>query len=223
MHQSIPSIIILLLAIPLAAQDQEVRQRESAAELSDEQAAVIEAMNAYKRAILAGDGEAAVELIDRKTIKYYDELLEKILYADSVTMVSLPIVDQISILLARQTIPLKVLKRMDGSSFFVHSIDAGWTGNGGVRGEIGNIEIFEDWAVGYQMKDGEPTPIGLRFNRENGAWRLDLTSILLYANIILTKYVDAQPLSRRVFLQTTVEQMSGVVSTDTMWHPPVDS
>lgn len=58
MRQSIPSIIILLLlAFPLASQVQEFEQRESAAELSDEQAAVIDAMNAYKRAILAGDGE----------------------------------------------------------------------------------------------------------------------------------------------------------------------
>ena len=72
---------------------------------SQDEDLIRETFNYYKSALLNDDGNAAINLIDSRSVTYYDDMLDKIIESDSVTVDNLPITDKLLILIVRLLCP----------------------------------------------------------------------------------------------------------------------
>lgn len=74
---------------------------------------VHEAFEAYCTAVLADDGEKAVEYLNQGTIKYYDDILKDALYLNESEFEQKTIMDRMMILRLRMNFTEEELKNMD--------------------------------------------------------------------------------------------------------------
>lgn len=184
------------------------------------EAAVREAFETYRTAILSQDADGAYKAVDGNTKDYYDEMLQQTLDADAATVRSLPILDQLIILRSRQQIPAVELTAMDGESFFKYAVDRSWIDPSSVQQfNIDNIAVSGNTATTSLAKNGQVAPFGFTFNQEADGWKIDLTSILPFSERAMQQLVGESGMNQDEFLLFLVKSVSGADVPDSIWQP----
>ena len=185
-----------------------------------DEAAVRAAFEAYKKALLAADGEAAVAAVDRNTLGYYGRIHDLALRADSATVRALPSLDLLMVLLVRHRVPADSLRRMDGPALLAHGVDEGWIGRDGVEGQtLGGIRVDADTAYADVLIHGQPVPFAWTFHREDGQWRLDLTSTMGGISEALDGAIAETGMDREAFFFDMLGMLTGTPPDETIWIP----
>ena len=133
---------------------------------------------AYKRALIEGDGEAASRLTASDTHAFLDETLDRALTMEEPELRALPLLDQISVLMLRHNMKPEQLRQMkDGdpvaSAVSQRAFDPS---------EVQKLEIADFTVTGRQAQaplsnlKGSPIPVNVHFKEEQGTWRFDLLS-----------------------------------------------
>ncbi len=131
------------------------------------------AFEAYRSAILATDGAAAVELVTPSTIEWYDRLLVASREAGpSELLETLPILDALSVLSTRISLRADLASIEDGRELFVIGVEQGLIGDDVQTLEIDRYRIDPLDALGYV--DDVPA---IRLERRDADWLVDLTHI----------------------------------------------
>jgi len=186
----------------------------------DDEVAVKTAFNNYKKAILASDGAAAVKLVDRRTLEYYDETRRLALHADAATVRSAGLTDRINILMMRHRIDASVLASMDGPALLKHAVDEGWIGREGVLSiEPGRVKLGEDTAKLLMKHEGKQSSLGFDFHREDGQWKINLTGMITTGNAAMKAAVRKMGLTENEFIFQMLESVSGRKVSETIWDP----
>ncbi|MEL6355630.1 MAG: hypothetical protein AAFQ37_01735, partial [Bacteroidota bacterium] len=134
--------------------------------------------NDYKNAILNDEGEEAANYVDSRTMAYYVDILEKTRTADSIAVESLGIMDKMMVFFVRHRTEEDLLKKFDGRQLFVHAVEEGMVGKESVvNNDIGKITIDGDFAKAQVLSQGRRMPMWYHFHKEDGQWKLDLTSL----------------------------------------------
>jgi hypothetical protein len=125
-------------------------------------------------------GEEAVKFIDSKTIDYYGEILEKVLYSDRNVVMKESIINRLMIFRIRHSVQLEKLEKMDAIKLLEYSINNGWVGKEAVAGYfIRNVKIEGDSATVELYKGDKKPGVNYKFYRENGQWKINFTSLFL--------------------------------------------
>jgi hypothetical protein len=174
----------------------------------------------YKAAVLEGNGDAALGCVDAATIAYYEKLLGFALRASAEETRKLPLMDRVTVVLLRARIEAGLLRTMDGRKLFVHAVELGMIGKDSViRNELGEIVVSGGHATGEHVSAGKPSAMHWRFHHENGAWRMDLLSILPKATLAFQQVIRESGMTEDEFILQMVAMLTGREPTDDVWQP----
>lgn len=183
-------------------------------------AAVEKSFDAYKNAILKDKGDEASKYVDSKTIAYYTLMLDHIRNSDSITVDKLSLLDKIVIFRIRQDLQKEDVATMDGRGLFVYAIKNGLVGKNSVKqNEIGKIIFDGDKAKAQLVSSGKATPIYFDFTKEEGIWKIDLTSIFPIAEQTFRQMVKESEAPDNEYLFFIIEAATGVEPTGKVWLP----
>ncbi|MBO9613031.1 MAG: hypothetical protein J7619_10070 [Dyadobacter sp.] len=174
----------------------------------------------YKSAILNDKGEEAAGLVDTKTINYYGDILEKVKTADSLKVDGLSLMDKLMVLIVRHRIPKEEIMTTNGRQLLVTAIKMGMVGKSSViNNEVGVVKVNGNFASGELLVRGQKTPLAFEFNKENGAWKLDLTAAFPAAQAAFQHLVKESGQPENEYLLSLVELSSGKEATREVWLP----
>lgn len=174
----------------------------------------------YKRTILEDKGEEAVNYLDSRTLRYYETILEKVKTADKDEANSLSFIDKLIILRIRLIAKKEEILSFDGRSLVVFAIKNGMVGKDSViNNSIGEINIKENFAMGQLIVKGQKTDFYQHFYKENGQWKLDITSLFLASTIVFKKLIDESEMSENEYLFELLERVSNKKVNEDVWIP----
>lgn len=174
----------------------------------------------YRSDLLNDRGAEAVNEVDSRTINYYSNLLELTVNADSSKIETLSIMDKMSVLMMRLKIPKEELLSFSGRDLFVYSVDHGMVGKSGIaKNSIGQITVSDNFASAPLGMKGAPSEVRFEFHKENGSWKIDLTSIFPLADMVFNKLINDSGKSENEFLIPLVEAATGKRMTPEIWMP----
>ncbi len=168
---------------------------------------VHESFELYREAILAGDGEMAVQYLNQASIDYYDDLLKAALYLKESEFEKRTILDKMMILRLRMNFTAKELKNMNGRELIVYSIQKGWIG----KSSVVNIELSEEtkikgyWATIEVLQNGQGSDLNFIFQKENDIWKLDINEIFKITNMTLAYFVQQSDYTEKEFIEMVLE------------------
>lgn len=174
----------------------------------------------YKNAILADKGQEAVSFVDSRTVRYYADILQKTKTLDSAGIDKLPIMDKLTILMLRHRATKEEIMQLDGRSLLVYAIERGMVGKNSVQQlSIGEVLIKGDAAEGQVMVGAAPTSLAYNFYKENGAWKMDITSVLPEGNAAMKKIIKDSETPENEFLILLIENATGREPVKNIWKP----
>lgn len=180
------------------------------------------AFYAYKVAILNDRGAEAVGLLSRSTVDYYERMRHLALYATKAELEKESTINLMHALALRLRVPTDELHEMNGRSVLEHALDRGWVEKNSVAAfEVRDIRVSEETAAVEIASEHEPGTAQMRFVREQGEWKLDLTFLMQGAGEQLEALARQQDLSREEFLLIMLSGMSGGAATEAIWEPPL--
>jgi hypothetical protein len=178
---------------------------------------------AYRVAVLAADGDAAYDLVDKTTRDYYSRILDDVRYASAEEVGKRSKLDKLFIVRSRHQIPQDKLKTWDGESYFQYAIDSGWIDKGSVSTtEITEIQVSGDVASSKLKQKEEIAPFGFEFNKEADGWKLNLISMFSLGEMTLQNVVRQSDKDENEVIVSIVESLSGEEVSDTIWAPPFE-
>ena len=205
MRRSLALIAVVAIAAPSLAQDSGADVRL--------------AFERYRASVLAGDGPGAVGAVSASTVAYYGRTVDLALDADSADVAALPFMDQVMALTLRHRLTPTVLRGLDGAAALRVGVEKGWVDMDSMEGmDIGEVDIEGDLAIGELVMRGERLEeVWLRFEREGGKWRVDMTSMMEMVSSAMTRLGPDDP-SPRQMLRLMLEAAGGPLPDD-LWHP----
>ncbi len=204
------SLLLLLCRAALTAQ--------STGQTNDEQL-VRECFAGYKSAILNDKDSKVVEYVDSQTLRYYQDMLDKAQSADSLEVNRMNIMDKLMVFSIRHRASRKDLLKFAGKELLVYSIKEGVVEKNNLENnEVGHVEVEGDFAKGRLVVNGFAAPMHFYFHKEQGYWKIDLTSIFPIAMDIFQKISDESGLDENEYLSMLLELTTGEKPTAKIWE-----
>ena len=203
-------------------------QAEEAAPDSEE-AEVRRVFQAYKDALLEGDGETAAGLVDSGTLAYFESIQSLALAGSEEEVRARPFVDRLLVVTMRHELDRDMLATMDLEDLLRHAIAAGWIGKASIRQlDIGEVEISGDEATGLALtggapppsQDGEIDPLRYSFIREDGVWKFRFGSLVASLNRVITQFAQQMGANEDDLIFTLVQAISGRQVLPDIWSGP---
>jgi hypothetical protein len=186
----------------------------------NDQKLVMEAFNNYKSAILEDKEQEAVKYVDSRTIKYYSSITDLVKNADSVLVNSLPVVDKLMVFTIRHRATKQEILSFDGKKLLVYAIQHGMVGKNSVANiSIGEITINKQFAKGQVISGKEKSPYYFHFYKQEGQWKIDLTSLFHISTAAIKKIIADSGKSENDFLFMVLEGVSGTKPGPGVWKP----
>ena len=144
----------------------------------DGPAAVAQSFAAYKQALIDGDGAKASTLTSSDTHAYLKQTLDRALTMQAGDLQTLPLLDQISVLMLRHNMKTEELRAMKDGDPVAYAVDQ----KAFDMNEVEKLEAESFTVTGAQAQaplsnlTGSPIPVNVHFKEEAGAWRFDLLS-----------------------------------------------
>lgn len=177
---------------------------------SSEASAIRESFEAYRKALLEQDGEAASEWVSQSTIDMYEHQVSWARTASRDEVLALGFMNRLQIALLRQQVPRDTLRIATGRSMFAYAVDKGWISRNSVlKVRLGEIREAYGKAVVTLWAEGKKTNERFFFVKENGRWGLDLTKTFQGADVLLQQQAKRQGLTENAFILLAVEALSG--------------
>lgn len=174
----------------------------------------------YKTSILNDKGEKAVKYVDSRTIKFYSDILELVKTADSTKVETLSILDKLMVFSIRHRTSKNDILSFDGKSLLVYAIKSGMVGKNSVaNNSIGKVIIESEFAKGQFLANGQKAPFYFHFYREEGQWKIDLTSLFPVSIIAFKKMADESGENQNDYLFSLLEMITGKKPGTEIWQP----
>lgn len=164
----------------------------------------------YKSAILNDRGDEAVNYVDSRTIKYYDDILELVKNADSAKVNSLSLIDKLMVFSIRHRTLKEDILSLDGRKLLIYAIKNGMVGKNSVaNNSIGNIIVDNTFAKGQFIVNGQAVPFYFHFYKEDEQWKIDLTSLFSASTIAFKNMIKESGQSDNEYLFMLLETLTG--------------
>ncbi len=199
-------LAVVLLAVPVVA---------------DDSADVHAAFDAYKNAMMAGEGDAAVNAIAQSTFDYYADVRDTALYGDETQVKALGTVDLLMVLMLRTRMEPAQLEGMSGEGLVRHAIVEGWVGKNSAAGlTIGDVTVDGNRADAVIITNDQPSDLLMTFAKEKGNWKLDLVSMMALAESALEMLIGTGE-QRIAGLGALMQQINGEPLGPEAWQPMI--
>jgi len=192
--------------------------------LADESdtAAIENVFESYRSALVSRDGAAARDFVSASTIDYYGFLREIALNGEPSESSQSTLIDRMSVYRIRVEWDAAELSNLSAADVFVYAVDDGWVGSNLGALDIGGIRVFGDSATSVVVVNGQPRQWGFTFHRENGEWRIDLTSLLNIFNAVMVGQLDQAEMTETEFTDYFLRSVGYAAGFDDAIRVPLD-
>lgn len=212
-------VVFSLFLFGCSNNDSQVSEKSSM-QVQNQEDLVKEAFNNYKSSILNDKGKDAVNYVDTNTIKYYEKILELVKNANHKEISSLSLLDKVMVVLIRHTISKEDILSFDGRKLLIYAIENGMVGKDSVmNNSIGKVSVDQNFAKGEMLVNGKKSSVYSHFYKENGVWKVDLTSIFDVSNMAFKKMVEESGETEDDFIFLIIESSSGKKPNSNIWEP----
>lgn len=182
---------------------------------------------AYKTALLEGDGAAAARLVDVATLDYFEAIKRVGLEGSEDELRQRPFVDRLLVITMRHQLEPAELEEMDLEDLLRHAIEEGWIGRQSIRQlDIGKVELEGDEASAPALTSGVETPtqdgaepaLRYEFVREDGEWKFRFHSLVASLNEIIASLTAQMGTDEDALIFMLVEQLSGRKVLPDVWQ-----
>ncbi len=174
----------------------------------------------YKTGVLNDKGVEAVNFVDSRTIKYYSYILGLVKTADSTKVETLSILDKLMVFSIRHRTSKEDILSFDGKSLLIYAIKSGMVGKNSVANiSIGDVTIDGNFAKGQLVANGQKAPFYFHFYKEDGLWKIDLTSLFPISTNTFKKMADDSGQNQNEYLFSLLEMITGKKPGFEIWKP----
>lgn len=186
-------------------------------QVSDEEL-VRKSFDNYSKSLLDNNEEDVIKFVDSRTIKYYSDILDLVINADSTKVEALSLIDKMMVLTIRHRVSKENILSFNGEKLLIYAIKNGMIDKSGAANiSIGKVSIDNDFAKGQLISYGQESPYFLHFYKE-GQWKFDLTSTFPIAIPVLQKMADELGGSNK-FIFAALKQLTGKSPSHDIWDP----
>ncbi len=217
------ALLVWALAVAVCAFPSAV----AALEQVDDVEAVRNVFIAYKQALLEGDGDTAVDLVDQATLDYWGELRRLALEGSETEVRERSFIERLLIVSVRHEVPLEELEVLDLGGLIRMAVEAGWIGQGSiVQLEMGEVTVDGDVATGQALTGAGATGVnpveglGYRFVREAGEWRFSFVSLVRGLDRVIADLTSQLGTDENDLIFMLVESFSGRAVLPEVWERP---
>jgi hypothetical protein len=213
--------LIVTLALALAG--------ATGALAASEAGAVRQSFQGLKTALLQNRGEDAAGLVSLSTLALTEQARDLALYGTQAELEAQPTALLVAVLSLRQSIPPRDLESMPAHELVAHVVNADLTRDAPVAGiDIGGVRVDRQTALA-DIVSTRPFPVSqLRFNKEQGVWKLDLsevaygdTAIDRVARRLSPGSTAGQRSLRNEMILAMIAMQSGSGIDASIWEPPL--
>lgn len=220
------AVLPVLLCLPVAAQ--------TPAGTGDAEAAVRATFEAYRQALMAGDGELAASLVDRETGEYYRQLKRLVLEGSEEEVRQRTFVDRFLVVAFRHQFASDELAAMELADVIVRAMDLGWINSAAIEQlAIGTIRIEGNGRVeGNEAVAAARTRASLedpslaggldeleyRFVNEDGQWKFRFSSFISSIDAVMRNLAAQLGADEDDLIFTLVESLTGVEVLPEVWE-----
>ena len=220
------AVLPALMCLPAAAQ--------TPAGTGDAEAAVRATFEAYRQALMAGDGELAASLVDRETGEYYRQLKRLVLEGSKEEVRQRTFVDRFLVVAFRHQFASDELAAMELADVIVRAMDLGWINStaieqlavGAIRVEgDGRMEGSEAVAAARtraSLEDpslaGGMDELEYRFVNEDGQWKFRFSSFVSSIDAVMRNLAAQLGADEDDLIFTLVESLTGVEVLPEVWE-----
>ncbi|MCY3932448.1 MAG: hypothetical protein OXH70_12070 [Acidobacteria bacterium] len=214
------AVLPALLCLPAAAQP---HAGTSAAE-----AAVRATFEAYRHALMAGDGEVAASLVDGETGQYYRELKRLVLEGSEEEVRQRPFVDRFLVVAFRHQFSGDELAAMELADVIVRAMEIGWINSAAIEQlAVGDVRIDGGEAVAAartraSLEDpslaGGMDELEYRFVNEDGQWKFRFSALVSSIDGVMRSLAAQLGADEDDLIFTLVESLTGVEVLPEVWE-----
>ena len=184
-------------------------------------ASIRKSFEEYKEIALLKDGQQAVLYADTSTLVYYSDILRLAKNGNKTDIQRKRFVDQLTILMLRHSFDAsRILALQNGADVFALSIDNGLISEGATASlKLGKIVINGNEAFAEILSEQGIEPVQLRFAYEGGRWKIDFSSLLVFADTQFGAVVNGSGLTQEEFILQILEFSTGTKPDGAIWEP----
>ncbi len=214
------AVLPALLCLPAAAQ--------TPAATSDAEAAVRATFEAYRQALMAGDGEVAASLVDRETGEYYGQLKRLVLEGSEEEVRQRSFVDRFLVVAFRHQFSGDELAAMELADVIVRAMEIGWINSTAIEQlAVGPIRIEGNEAIAAartraSLEDpslaGGMDELEYRFVNEDGRWKFRFSALVMSIDEVMRNLAAQLGADEDDLIFTLVESLTGVEVLPEVWE-----
>jgi len=174
---------------------------------TDETAAIKNVFHAYRTALIERDGNAAWACLDSASHRYYEDQIEAARSMDSASLAAAPLMTQLMVLRFRHELSAETIDTLSGRQAFTFAVTKEMVSQNSVArlSTPIEVEVSGNWAkMSYRDSQSQ-----MPFIRENGAWKLFLSSVMELAEDAFAELLAQSGMTWREFLSAIITQVSG--------------
>ncbi|MCY3591980.1 MAG: hypothetical protein OXH32_10160 [Acidobacteria bacterium] len=214
------AVLPALLCLPAAAQPH--------AGTNDAEAAVRATFEAYRHALMAGEGEVAASLVDGETGQYYRELKRLVLEGSEEEVRQRPFVDRFLVVAFRHQFSGDELAAMGLADVIVRAMEIGWINSAAIEQlAVGDVRIEGGEAVAAartraSLEDpslaGGMDELEYRFVNEDGQWKFRFSALVSSIDGVMRRLAAQLGADEDDLIFTLVESLTGVEVLPEVWE-----
>lgn len=223
-RQTVGIAVLILAATSLSA------QQTSPARV-DAEADVRATFEAYRQALIAGDGERAAGLVDRETEEYYRQLKRLVLEGGEEEVRQRTFVDRFLIVAFRHQFDAAELRGMELADVIVRAMEIGWINGAAIEQlAVGEVRIEGDEAQAAartraSLEDpslsGGIDDLEYRFVNEDGIWKFRFSGLVASIGEVMRELAAQLGVEEDDLIFTLIESLTGVKVLPEVWDPQV--
>ena len=214
------AVLPALLCLPAAAQ--------TPAGTGEAEAAVRATFEAYRQALMAGDGEVAASLVDRETGEYFRQLRRLVLEGSEEEIRRRSFVDRFLVVAFRHQFAGDELAAMELADVIVRATEIGWINSAAIEQlAVGPIRIEGSEAVAAartraSLEDpslsGGMDELEYRFVNEDGQWKFRFSALVSSIDGVMRSLAAQLGADEDDLIFTLVESLTGVEVLPEVWE-----
>lgn len=164
----------------------------------------------YRSALLKGDAAKAAELVDTRTIVYYNQILTNALEMPHQKLRQLDYLSKFMVLRIRHEFNKSQLEKMSGMDLFKIGVDKGWISTSTVANidRLAKINVDVDLNKATASIPRFPNTPALYFRKESGRWKLALWRSFELVNLAMRLTVEKSGLTEEEFILKSINMLS---------------
>ncbi|MBB5957122.1 hypothetical protein FHS29_003715 [Saccharothrix tamanrassetensis] len=186
---------------------------------ADETAAVRTAFEDYKKAALAKDGAATVNLLSAGMHRFYDESRVLALTGGADKVGALPPSSAFVVYALRAEFDAATLRAASPADLVKSAVEKNLVGENARSAELGEITVNGDAATALMVMQGKQTDIELPFAKEGGRWRMDPRPLLAHADDALRDAAKQRGVAVEEMLDGVLAQRYGAERVPALKKP----